>query len=172
MFIINNKGMVSKTHKIIINSSTESCFKVPIYCDVKDIMTGYGPLPPSEGVILDNSWANPKGSRTVLAFGKPLCIEKIIEREENKYWKYELIDFQQTTFFFVKRVIGEIVVINIAKEKCEVATTYSFENKNIFTSIITYLFVKILWSGLQKKGLRNIKKLAENNANYIYPKSA
>ena len=105
--------MVSKTHKIIIDSSIESCFKVPIYCDVKDIMTGYGPLPPSEGVIQDDSWANPKGSRTVLAFGKPLCIEKIIEREENKYWKYELIDFQQSTFFFVKRVIGEIVVKNI-----------------------------------------------------------
>ena len=70
--------MISKSHSIMINSSIEICFKTPIYCDVKEIMTGYGPLPASEGVIEDYTWANPKGCRTVLAFGKPLCTEKII----------------------------------------------------------------------------------------------
>ena len=103
MVIINNKILVTNSHNIIIHSSSECCFKVPVYCDVKDIMTGYGPLPPSEGVTQDESWANPKGCRIILAFGKPLCKEKIISRDENKYWKYELVDFQQNTFFLCEK---------------------------------------------------------------------
>ena len=162
--------MISKSHSIMINSSIEICFKTPIYCDVKEIMTGYGPLPASEGVIEDYTWANPKGCRTVLAFGKPLCTEKIISREENSYWKYELINFQQSTFFFVKKVIGEITINESKSNQCNVKTRYTFIHKGILSWPITFLFVHLLWSGLQKKGINNIKKLAENNPSFMYPK--
>ena len=95
---------VSKKHTISINSSIEKTYKAPIYLDVKKIMTGYGPLPKSEGVKDDETWANPKGERTVLAFGKKLCNERIIERIENKYWKYELTNFTQKSFFSSKKL--------------------------------------------------------------------
>ncbi len=161
---------VSKKHIKIINSSIENCFKTPIYCDVKKIMTGYGVLPPSEGVIHDANWANPKGHRTVLAFGKPLCTERILSRLENEYWKYELVDFQQSTFFFTSKVIGEISVKEIEKNKCKVSTKYTFLTKGLISKILCFLFVHLLWSGLQKKGLNNIKKLAENKEPYFYPR--
>ncbi len=160
---------VSNKHTIIINNSIEKTYKAPIYLDVKKIMTGYGPLPKSEGVIDDETWANPKGKRTVLAFGKKLCTERIIERIENKYWKYELTDFKQKSFFFVKKVTGEIWVNNYKNNQCLLTSTYTFNNKNILTLPITFLFVKILWSGLQKKGMKNMKNLSENNTKFYYP---
>ena len=79
--------------------NSRKLFQTPVYGDVRKIMTGYLILPPSEGVTDDNSWANPMGKRIVLAFGKPLCTEQIVVREENKYWKYELVNFQQSSFF-------------------------------------------------------------------------
>ena len=160
---------VSKKHHIEINSSIEKTFKAPIYLDVQKIMTGYGPLPKSEGVINDHSWGKPKGKRTVLAFGKELCTETIIERIENKYWQYELTEFKQKTFFFVKKVKGEIWVKENKKNKCQLTSKYTFYNKNIFTLPISFVFVKILWSGLQKKGLENIKILTEKNTAFFYP---
>ena len=160
---------VSKKHTITINSSIEKTYKAPIYLDVKKIMTGYGPLPKSEGVIDDETWANPKGERIILAFGKKLCNERIIERIENKYWKYELTDFTQKSFFFVKKVTGEIWVNTNKKSQCLLTSKYTFDNKNILTFPITFLFVKILWSGLQKKGLKNMKILSENNTKFHYP---
>ena len=163
--------IVKKTHCIIIECNIERAYKTPIYCDLKKIMTGYGPLPPSEGVINDITWANEKGERTVLAFRKELCTESIIERVENKYWKYQLTNFKQNTFFFVVKVEGEIWVKEITAEKQELKSTYSFHNKYFLTAPITYLFVKLLWSGLQKKGLKNMKYLAETKVPYVYPKS-
>mgnify|MGYP003981058569 CR=1 FL=1 len=160
---------VTKKHTIITNSSVEKTFKAPIYLDVRLIMTGYGPLPKSEGVTNDETWANPKGKRTVLAFGKELCSETIIERIENKYWKYELTDFKQKSFFFVRKVTGEIWVNSHQNNKCKITSKYTFSNRNIITLPISYLFVKILWSGLQKKGLKNMKKLLENNTAFYYP---
>ena len=160
---------VSKKHSITINSSIAKTFKAPIYLDVKKIMTGYGPLPKSEGVINDENWANPKGERIVLAFGKELCTETIIERIENKYWKYQLTNFKQKSFFFVKKVTGEIWVDYEQENKCELISQYTFLSKNAFVHPITYLFVKILWSGLQKKGLKNMKKLLENKTPFYYP---
>ena len=102
--------MIQKTHTKIIHSTLKNCFKTPIYGDVRKIMTGYLILPASEGVTDDNSWANPMGKRIVIAFGKPLCTEQIVVREENMYWKYELVNFQQSSFFFTNKVTGEIKV--------------------------------------------------------------
>jgi len=155
-----------------VKSTEEKCFKVPICCDLKEIMTGYGPLPPSGGVINDQTWANPKGERTVIAFGKPLCSEKIIERKENTYWKYQLVDFKQKTFFFVRSVTGEINIIKEQDNSCIIISTYTFKNKNLLTLPITFLFLHLLWSGLQKKGLYNMKKLAEGTPIYKYPISS
>jgi len=160
---------VSNKHSITINSSIAETFKAPIYLDVRKIMTGYGPLPKSEGVINDENWANPKGKRTVLAFGKELCTETIIERIENKYWKYQLTNFKQKTFFFVKKVTGEIWVELKEENQCELISQYTFKSKNSYIHLLTYLFVKILWSGLQKKGLKNMKILLENKTPFYYP---
>lgn len=162
--------MIQKTHTKIIHSTLENCFKTPIYGDVRKIMTGYLILPASEGVTDDNSWANPMGKRIVIAFGKPLCTEQIVVREENMYWKYELVNFQQSSFFFTNKVTGEIKVSKIKSNQCELSTTYSFYSNGIISKFICFLFVHILWSGLQKKGLNNIKKLAENNEPYFYPR--
>ena len=154
----------------MINSSIEICLKTPIYCDVKEIMTGYGPLPASEGVIEDYTWANPKGCRTVLAFGKPLCTEKIISREENSYWKYELINFQQSTFFFVKKVIGEITINESKSNQCNVKTRYTFVHKGILSWPITFLFVHLLLSGLQKKASIILKNWPKTTHHLCTPK--
>ena len=87
----------------------------------------------------------------------------------HKYWKYQLTNFKQKSFFFVKKVTGEIWVDYEQENKCELISQYTFLSKNAFVHPITYLFVKILWSGLQKKGLKNMKKLLENKTPFYYP---
>jgi len=127
-------------------------------------MTGYGPLPASEGVSKEVNWGEKKGYRLLLGFGKEFCKETIIEKKINEYWKYQLSDFKNSSFFFVIKVEGEIWVEKIENSMVSFSNKYSFYNRNIFTLPITFLFVHLLWGGLQKKALKNLKIIIEENA--------
>ncbi|MBG15896.1 MAG: hypothetical protein CL853_06045 [Crocinitomicaceae bacterium] len=63
-------------------------------------------------------------------------------------------------FFFITKVEGEIWVKKI-NHQTQITSKYSFYNKNIFTLLVTFSFVHLLWGGLQKKALKNIKKEIE-----------
>ena len=151
---------ISSTKRIGVSCEVSIAYRAPIYLDVKKIMTGYGPLPASEGVIKEVNWGEKKGYRILRGFGKEFCKETIIEKENNKYWKYELDEFKNQSFFFITKVEGEIWVKKI-NHQTQITSKYSFYNKNIFTPLVTFSFVHLLWRGLQKKALKNIKKEIE-----------
>ena len=76
-----------------------------------------------------------------------------------------IIDFE----FILKS--SETFLNESKSNQCNVKTRYTFIHKGILSWPITFLFVHLLWSGLQKKGINNIKKLAENNPSFMYPKA-
>ena len=152
--------IVSKTTNTSISTELSKAYNAPIYLDIKKIMTGYGPLPASEGILKENNWGEEKGYRIVIGFGKEFCKETILKKEPNYYWKYLISDFKNASFFFVTKVVGEIWTVH-KNNSTQITSKYSFYNKNLLTYPITLCFVKLLWSGLQKKALRNIKKELE-----------
>ena len=154
--------IITKSHQCLIKGDISKTFNFPVYSDVRKIMTGYGPLPASEGVSKEVNWGNKNGYRIMLGFGKEFCKETILEKTQDKYWKYELSDFKTSSFFFITKVQGEIWIDEVDNSVCKFTNKYSFYNRNIITLPITLLFVHLLWSGLQKKALKNIKELIEN----------
>ena len=92
--------IITKNCACKIKGNIINVFNAPIYKDVRKIMTGYGPLPASEGVIKEVNWGEKDGYRLLLGFGKEFCKETIIEKKPNEYWKYQLTDFKNSSFFF------------------------------------------------------------------------
>ncbi len=154
--------IISKLCSCNINGSTKKIYNAPIYTDVKKIMTGYGPLPSSEGVINEVNWGEKGGYRILLGFGKEFCEETIIDKKPDEYWKYELSNFKSHSFFFITKVEGEIWVEKIDNSTHRFSNKYCFYNRNLLTLPITFLFVHLLWRGLQKKALKNLKTIIEN----------
>ena len=154
--------IITKTYHCLIKGDKTRTFKFPVFSDVKKIMNGYGPLPASEGVSKEVNWGEKNGYRIMLGFGKEFCKETIIEKIPDQYWKYELTDFKNSSFFFITKVQGEIWIDDAEYSMCKFTNKYSFYNRNIITLPLTFLFVHLLWGGLQKKALKNIKSLIEN----------
>ncbi len=153
--------IITKNCACRIKGNITNVFNAPIYKDVRKIMTGYGPLPASEGVSKEINWGEKDGYRLLLGFGKEFCKETIIEKQPNKYWKYQLSDFKNASFFFITKVEGEIWVEKTENSMASFTNKYSFYNRNLFTLPITFLFVHLLWGGLQKKALKNLKNIIE-----------
>ena len=156
--------LITKSCQCNINGDLAVVYDTPIFHDVKQIMTGYGPLPASEGVCKEVNWGEKNGYRLLLGFGKEFCKETILEKKPNEYWKYQLNDFKNSSFFFVNKVEGEIWVKEMKNSVVYFSNKYTFYNRNIFTLPITFLFVHLIWSGLQKKALKNLKNIIEEKA--------
>ena len=146
--------IITKSSSCNIKGNTTTVYNAPIFTDVKKIMTGYGPLPPSEGVSKEKNWGEKMVTESYLGLGKEFCKETIIDKKLDKYWKYELTDFKNYSFFFITKVEGEIWVENIDNSFNKFSNKYSFYNRNLLTLPITFLFVHLLWGGLQKKLLK------------------
>jgi len=86
--------------KSIFNCSLERAFKTPMLCDVSKVHTGYGIMPKVTHCTHDLSWGKPGYSKKVFVAksltqkGGWASTDMIIERQENKYWKFEVLDFK------------------------------------------------------------------------------
>ena len=94
------------------NCSLERAFKSPILCDVTKVHTGFGIMPKVTHCTDDENWGQ-VGSRKKVYAAKSLIqkggfasIDSVIERIENKYWKFEVSDFQTWMLGF-SRFTGE-----------------------------------------------------------------
>lgn len=89
----------------IFNCSLERAFKIPILGDATKFFPSYPFLPKLIGFIEDQTWGKAGGHRIPISsaslFSKkgPMFFDKILVREENKYWKWELSDFKSNMFF-------------------------------------------------------------------------
>jgi len=94
-------------------------------------------------------------------------MDKIIEREENKYWKIQVDDFQSWMGGFYK-FIGEWETTELEANKILVDYRYSlYSNQPIFYPV-NWLFAKIFWRIYMRRVVNIIKVMAYNEEPYLY----
>jgi len=165
---------VSYTLKDVFECSLERAFQAPILGDATKFMKGYLFQPPVTGFEEDQTWGEINGLRYPINNGN-LLVKKgrmfkdvILERDENKYWKWTIFDFEFKTLFFIEKAIGEWEVKKLSDNKIEVAYTYTYYSKKKLFNPLTWLLVNIQIKGIMVRALSGIKKQAEFGEKFIY----
>lgn len=106
----------------IFNCSLERAFKTPLLCDVSKVHTGYGIMPRVTHCTDDTRWGQVGSEKKVHVARSPTqkggfaSVDKVLERIDNKYWKFEVSDFQSWMLGFSK-FTGEWQTTEIEKNK-------------------------------------------------------
>lgn len=164
---------VTNTITDTFTCSLERAFRTPIHGDATKILMGYGPVPPVIGFTKDETWGKKGGSRIPVMKGNwymkggEFGFDEIFEKDENKYWRWQVSGFG-LSMFFAKIAQGEWWCTDNKNGTITVKWTYTYSGRNIFTQPINWLFVRILWSRIMKNGMKGIKKMAEQENPYIY----
>ncbi len=158
----------------IINCSIERAFKAPILGDATQFLDGYFLQPPIVDFQDDDTWGQVQGVQYPVTNGNLLLAsgilftDQILERIENKYWKWTIYDFRPLSLSFLKKAIGEWKVEQLDNNKIAVKYSYTFYPDNKLNYFITILFCRIQWYGMMKKAMKGIKQQAESNLKFIY----
>ena len=119
------------------SSSLERAFKTPILGDGTKYLNGFSIIPPVAGFEDDETWGKPGGTRIPYTEGNWLVAkgtggdDVVVERDENKYWKWQVINVKGWTIFFVERFVGEYWVEE-KENHIAVKWTYTIHSKNVF----------------------------------------
>lgn len=157
----------------IYNCSLERAFKTPILCDVSKVHTGFGIMPKVTHCTKDENWEKPGFGKKVYAAksftqkGGFASVDTVLERIENKYWKFQVNEFQSWMLGFSK-FIGEWQTTEIEKNKILVEYTYTLYSDIGLLYPLNLLFAKIFWKTYMKRVLENVRQLAYNNEPYLY----
>ena len=157
----------------IYECSLERAFKTPILCDVSKVHTGYGIMPKVTHCTDDEHWGQPGASKKVYAAksltqkGGFASVDKVIERIENNYWKFEVSEFQSWMLGFYK-FVGEWRTTEIEPNKILVEYTYTLHSEDALLYPLNFLFAQTFWKTYMKRVLENVKQLAYNNEPYLY----
>jgi len=153
--------------------SLERAFKTPLLCDVSKVHTGYGLMPKVTHCTEDENWGKVGSSKKVYAAksltqkGGFASVDKIIERKENSYWKFQVDNFQTWMLGFYK-FAGEWKTTEIEPNKILVDYTYILYSDATFLYPVNWLFAKTFWKTYMKRVLENVRKMAYNNEPYKY----
>jgi len=159
--------------KTIYNCSLERAFKTPMLCDVSKVHTGFGIMPRVTHCTDDIDWGQPGSSKKVFV-AKSLTqkggwgsVDRIIERVENNYWKFEVTDFQAWMLSFSK---FESVwkTTEIEPNKIQIDYTYTLHSNVAVLYPLNWLFAKTFWKIYMKRVLDNVRQLAHTNEPYLY----
>lgn len=157
----------------IYNCTLERAFRTPLLCDVSKIHTGYGIMPKVTHCTDDDNWARVGSTKKVYVArsltqrGGFASVDKILERIENRYWKFEVSDFQSWMLGF-SRFTGEWKTTEIDKEKTLVEYTYTLHSDIVLLYPLNWLFARTFWKMYMKRALNNVKQLAYDNEPYVY----
>jgi hypothetical protein len=157
----------------IYECSLERAFKTPILCDVSKVHTGYGIMPKVTHCTDDEHWGQPGASKKVYVAksltqkGGFASVDKVIERIENKYWKFEVSEFQSWMLGFYK-FTGEWKTTEIETNKVLVEYTYTLYSENALLYPLNLLFARIFWKSYMKRVLENVRHMAYNHEPYLY----
>ncbi|MBL55612.1 MAG: hypothetical protein CMP61_00350 [Flavobacteriales bacterium] len=160
--------------KDIFECSRERAFKAPILGDATRFMKGYLFQPPVTGFEEDETWGKINGIRYPMNNGN-LLVKKgrmfkdvILERVENKYWRWTLYDFEFNSLFFIKKAIGEWSVEELENRKIKVTYTYTYYSKNKLFNPLTWLLVNTQIKGIMIRALAGIKEQAQSDEDFFY----
>lgn len=94
-------------------------------------------------------------------------MDKVLERIENKYWKFEVSDFQSWMLGFT-RFTGEWRTTEIEKDKILVEYSYTLHSDITLLYPLNWLFANTFWKTYMKRVLENVKQMAYKNEPYQY----
>jgi hypothetical protein len=94
-------------------------------------------------------------------------VDKILERVENKYWKFEVSDFQSWMLGF-SRFTGEWQTTAIEPRKVLVEYTYTLHSDIVWLYPLNWLFANTFWKTYMKRVLENVRQMAYSDAPYQY----
>ena len=157
----------------IYDCSLERAFKTPILCNVSKVHTGYGFMPKVTHCTDDEHWGQPGASKKVCAAksltqkGGFASVDKVIERMENNYWKFEVSEFQSWMLGFYK-FAGEWRTTEMEPNKILVEYTYTLHSENAVLYPLNFLFAQTFWKTYMKRVLENVRQMAHNNESYLY----
>lgn len=157
----------------IFNTTLDRAFKTPMLCDVTKIHTGHGITPKMTHCTEDGTWGKVGGTRKVFmqrsfAFkGGEASLDKVLEREDNKYWKIEVSDFKTWSMGFDK-FHGEWFTSLLQDGTIQVRYKYTMFSNSIVFYPFHWLFTKIIWRNYMKHVLENLRQLAIHEEPYLY----
>ena len=94
-------------------------------------------------------------------------MDRILEREENKYWKIQVDDFQSWMAGFYK-FVGEWKTKQIEVGKIQVDYTYQLHSDKPHYYLLNWLFAKLFWPIYMRRVMHKIKMMAYDKEPYIY----
>lgn len=155
------------------NCTLERAFKTPLLCDVSKVHTGYGIMPKVLYCTDDENWGQVGSSKKVFVAksltqkGGFASVDKVIERIENNYWKFEVCDFQSWMLGF-SNFTGEWQTTEIEKGIILIEYTYTLHADIALLYPLNWLFAKTFWKTYMKHVLENVRQMAYNNEPYRY----
>ncbi len=155
------------------NCTLERAFKTPLLCDVSKVHTGYGIMPKVLYCTDDENWGQVGSSKKVFVAksltqkGGFASVDKVIERIENNYWKFEVCDFQSWMLGF-SNFTGEWQTTEIEKDTILIEYTYTLHADIALLYPLNWLFAKTFWKTYMKHVLENVRQMAYNNEPYRY----
>ncbi len=157
----------------IYQCSLERAFKTPLLCDVSKIHTGYGIMPKITHSTDDHDWGQIGATKKVYAAksltqkGGFASVDKVLERVENKYWKFEVSNFQSWMLGFYK-FTGEWKTTELDTNKILVEYSYTLHSNIVLLYPANWIFAQLFWKRYMKRVLENVRILAYNNEPYLY----
>ncbi len=158
----------------VYNCSLERAFKTPMLCDVSKVHKGFGVMPRVTHCTEDENWGKPGSTKKVFVAksltqkGGWASVDKVIEREENAYWKIEVSEFQAWMLGF-SRFTGEWKTTELAPNQIEIEYTYTLHSDVALLYPLNWLFTKTFWKIYMKRVLGNIRKMTISKEPYLYP---
>jgi hypothetical protein len=157
----------------IFECSLERAFKTPMLCDVSRVHTGFGIMPRITHTSDDENWGKPGSSKKVYAAksltqkGGFVSMDKVIERKENDYWVIQVDDFQSWMLGFYK-FVGEWKTTQLEENKIRIDYSYQLHSNAPLLYPLNWIFAKTFWKTYMKRVVENIRKLAYEEAPYLY----
>jgi len=160
--------------KTTFNCSLERAFKAPILGDATKYLDGHFLQPPVVGFEDDETWGEVGGYRYPVTKGNlflkkgRIFKDEILERIENKSWKWTIYNFEVNSLFFASKAIADWQVKELSVGRYEVSYSYEFYANNFFLQAINWCFMHLQYKGMMKKALKGIKAFAESDQEFIY----
>lgn len=162
------------TLECTFNSSLEYAYRTPLHGDATRILKGYGPIPACIAFEDDQTWGKEGGTRVPilssnwLVKGGRTGLDKILVRKDNEYWKWQVTDFNSWTLFFAKKAEGEWWILDGTEGNVKIRWRYTYRATSVLTQPFNWLFVKLLWRVVMKRGVIYMKDMAENEEPFLY----
>jgi hypothetical protein len=166
------------TFKVSISTvyacSLERAFKTPLLCDVSKIHTGFGLMPKVTHTTDDENWGAVGSSKKVWVAksltqkGGFASVDRILERVENRYWKFQVDEFQAWMLGFYK-FVAEWKTTEIEPGRIQIDYTYTLYTNSAVLYPLNWLFARLFWKTYMKRVLEHVRHLTYNNEPYLYP---